>query len=866
MKTQKIRKMKFIAFITIFALFYSSCTNKNAQKSDIVQSLNENWQIQSSKVWNQSGKEISSEQFKTTNSYHINLPSTVLAGLVKNKVYKNIYFSNNLEKIDKKQFKSAWWYRKTFKINKIKPNNELIIRGINYKAEIWLNENLVADTNKLEGVYNQFQLNINKYLQKGKNKIAIKVFPPKKGDLTIGFVDWNPEAPDKNMGIWRGIYLKQSGIVSMKHPFIHATLNNNLDTAEINIRTELINHSKKEQKITIKTSFESKEAKLSFILRPNEKKKLNIDSKDIDFLQVSNPRLWQPNGFGSPELYKIKVQISAQNQVSDQKEIQFGIRKVEKYTTKEAYTGYKINGNKILIRGGGWVDDLLLSDTKEKVEAQVKYTKEMGLNTIRLEGFWGNSEDLYNACDKNGILLMLGWSCQWEWNNLCDRPDGPYMCVHKDDYKTQVGGYVNQVKWLRNHPSIFLWILGSDKIPEPALEKLLSDKLRNLAPNAEILASCKVPNSEVSGATGVKMLGPYAYESPNYWYIDKNYGGAYGFNTETGPGPQVPPLASLKKMLPNENLWPIDSIWNYHCGRHTFKNLNFFMNAYNKRYGKAQNIEEFAYKVQLSNYEAIRGMYEAFAVNKFKATGVITWMLNSAWPEMFWQLYDWYLMPTGAYFGTKAACQKVHAIYNYGDKNIYVTNETLKKYKNLQISIKLIDINSNSLLNDSLNFDLEKNSSQLVYKIPKLKNLSDVYFLQTNIKTKKGEILSHNFYWLSKKEDVLDFKNSQWFKTPFKSFADFSSLNQLKKARVSYEIISSQNGKTKLKLSNTSKVLAFGIELQLINKATNKPILPVYWSDNYISLLPSESREIEVKYEQTVGLNTVIKLNGLNIK
>ena len=289
----------------------------------------------------------------------------------------------------------------------------------------------------------------------------------------------------------------------------------------------------------------------------------------------------------------------------------------------------------------------------------------MNLNTLRLEGFWGKNETLYNAADENGILIMVGWSCQWDWKEYCNRDETQYSCISlPKDIELQTWAFNQQVKWLRNHPSIFVWVLGSDKYPSPETMKKITaylnrtDTTRSRLLSAAGIKITKEENADsIYDAPRVKMLGPYLYEPPKYWYVDTTRGGAYGFNTETGPGPQVPPIESLKKMLPKKDLWPIDSVWNYHCGKNEFGNLDRYLNVFDKRYGKASSVEEFAMKSQMSNYEAMRPMFESFGVNKFNSTGVIQWMFNSAFPEMYWQLFDSYLMPNGAFYGAMKGCQ-----------------------------------------------------------------------------------------------------------------------------------------------------------------------------------------------------------------
>ena len=304
----------------------------------------------------------------------------------------------------------------------------------------------------------------------------------------------------------------------------------------------------------------------------------------------------------------------------------------------------------------------------------------MNLNTIRLEGFWGSSQKLYELADRKGILVMTGFSCQWEWDHYLGKPqtDNTYGAAKSEEDAELLAGYLrDQVVWLRNHPSVLVWLVGSDKLPWPQVERRYRDVLREVDPGRPVLASAKGWNSEVSGPTAVKMLGPYNYVTPNFWFEDRTHGGAWGFNTETGPGPQVPPLASLKKMLPADKLWPINEVWNFHCAEHEYSDLSLFLDAYNHRYGAAHSVEEFAFKSQAASYEAMRPMFEAFGANKPRATGVIQWMLNAAWPKLYWQLYDYYLMPTGAFYGTRKGSQPQTLVYSYADRSVTLVNDTL---------------------------------------------------------------------------------------------------------------------------------------------------------------------------------------------
>lgn len=866
-----------IASITTWLL--SACTHQTNETA-FMNSLNNDWKIQSSAQVNETGSEISTAYFNDNKWFSTSIPTTVLNALIQNEVYQDVYFAKNLESVDKNQFKTSWWYRKEFTAEQDFSNAELILEGINYKANIWLNGKLIADSTIIEGAFKISKLNITEYLTKDINALAIEVFPPEKGDLTIGFVDWNPTPPDNNMGLWRGAYLKLTGKASISDLFITTDVNTEtLQEASVDISATLRNHASEAINIELRGSLGDIHLSQNYNLPAKNEVNIKIGPDQVNELLLKNPKLWWPVNLGEPNLYILNIELFVDGVKSDAQSVRFGIREIDQFTNSEGHKGFKVNGKKVLIRGGGWVDDMLLADSDEKVRAQVEYTKHMNLNTIRLEGFWGNNKTIYDAADENGILLMIGWSCHWEWEEYCGRKQYPnHMSIDTPkDMELQSDAYLDQVKWLRNHPSVFLWVYGSDKLPFPELERMLEDKIAPIDPTRPRLSSCRAhvvgeqdPQiSLVSGPVGVKMRGPYSYVTPNYWYEDKEYGGAYGFNTETGPGAQVPPLESMKKMIPEEDLWPIGDMWNYHNGRHAFGTLDIYQKAFNERYGEAESVEEFTFMSQISNYEAIRAMFEAFAVNKYNATGVIQWMLNSAWPETFWQLYDWYLMPNGAFYGTKKACEPLHLVYNYGDKNIYLVNEYIEAKKGLIAEIKAFTIDGKLVLSEIVKTDIEENSSKMVFDFPELKEISKTYFLHLNLIDANNKQASDNFYWLSTKDDVLDFESTNWHWTPNKSFADMKALKAMPNATV--EVSSNitdddTNYLCNVEITNTSDKIAFFIEFKLADKLSGETILPVFWSENYISLLPGEKKSLQCKVSKENTKDTpVLSYKGLNI-
>ena len=851
-----------------------SCSNEQTEKY-FLKDLNENWLIQNAESVAVSGEKISASDFQPAGWYSAEVPSTVLHTLVENGVYKDIYRDDNLEKIPAAIFKKSWWYRTQFDLNTVPEVLLLHLEGINYKANIWLNGNQIADTGRIKNTFRQFRLNISDFIHEGKNTLAIEVFPPRPGDFSIGFVDWNPEPPDRNMGLFRRVYLEANAGVGLSEPFIVSELNKELTEATLTASVEVTNYHHTDLLGEVILKVNGKKLVKPVTLIAGKKKKVVFSADDFPELKIKDPELWWPHTLGNPHLYHADFEFHESGIGIDKKSIDFGIRTVSSFFTKSGSRGFKINGEKILIRGGGWVDRLLLDDTPESIQSQLEYVKDMNLNTIRLEGFWGKDQTMYNLCDRMGILVMVGWSCQWEWEDYLGKPTseeyGGILTSKEIDMMSRA--WQDQIVWLRNHPSIFTWMGGSDCKPKPELEKKYFEIFSGYDSTRVYLASAKEWTS-LAGPTGVKMRGPYAYEPPVYWFSDTLYGGAFGFNTETGPGAQVPPLESIKKMISPQHLWPIDKIWDYHCGRNEFNTLDRYTRALEARYGKAENVEDYAKKAQVMNYELMRPMLEAFSAYRYKATGVIQWMLNSAWPEMYWQLYDYYLMPNGAYYGAKKASQSRHVIYDYAHNSLYAVNDKLEAINNCRVKIQVFDNRSVLKFEKELPVDLPANASSEIFSLPEFNRSAPLYFLDVRLYDSNGKELDNNFYWLSAKKDILDYQAEVpgwYYHTPSKQYADLTALNRLPEVRVTSDLkLRNGNDLTifEVTLKNESNTIAFFLNPAIRDKKTGQTILPVLWSDNYVSLLPGETRTLTAKIGNSnlKDKNPELVVKGYNLK
>jgi exo-1,4-beta-D-glucosaminidase len=370
------------------------------------------------------------------------------------------------------------------------------------------------------------------------------------------------------------------------------------------------------------------------------------------------------------------------------------------------------------------------------------------------------------------------------------------------------------------------------------------------------------------------MTGPYDYEPPNYWLSDKKAGGAFGFNTETSPGPVIPTLPDLKRFIPAAHLWPVDDYWNYHAGLERFTTIDKFVNGLQQRYGKPAGLDDFLRKSQAMNYEAQRAMFEAYGRNKYESTGVIQWMLNNAWPSIIWNLYDYYLVPSGAYFGTKKACEPLHVQYSYDDNSVAVVNGYDHAFPGSRVKATIYDINAKVRASQDITLDIPPNSSVRALPLQPVEGISPTYFLQLELHDASGQLVSDNFYWLSTKPDVLNWaKKLDTVYTPQSAYADLSGLNNLPPVKLALRSSISQEGKESVVnvfVGNPSSSLAFMVHLRVAQTrgAEAEDVAPIFWDDNYFSLLPGEKREIGARFEsaKAQGGDLTLTVDGWNVE
>ncbi len=841
-------------------MFILSCTRQTDTEEKLF--LKENWAIQSSSEIGEDGEAISSTAYETEEWYPTTVPATILAVLVENGVYPDPYYGTNIESIpgyftgrrrempEDSPFAVPWWYRTEFKLpaDYKGKNIWLNFHSINYQANVWLNGNLIADTTTIEGAYKLFDLDITEHAVPGENNcLALEIFPPEGMDLTITWVDWNPTPPDRGLGIWYDVFIQSTGPVAIKHPHVITDLDlPSTDIADLTISAELVNTEDNQVTGLLKGQIEETEFSQEVTLDPGETRLISFAPDQYPQLKFSNPRLWWPHTVGTPNLYDLKLTFETGDKISDLKEVRFGIREITSYmnTFDDKRTRvFQVNGENIVIRGGGYVQDMMLRPDKKRAETDIQYAKHMNLNALRMEAPRG-SDYVFDLCDEEGIMLMVGWCCccSWErWRNWT-----PHIADIAE------ASWKDQIIHLRNHPSVFDWLYGSDNPPPGDIEKRYINVLDKYDGTRPYQSSATQDSSDIAGYTGLWM-GPwpvvYSYRPPSYWY------GKLEFNTEAAPaGEQIPPLESLQKMMPEEDLWPISKSWEIRLHDRFYPDAR---EALFSRYGEPAGVEEYCMKSQVLQLEAVKAMFEAYARNKYRSSGIIYWMYNSAWPSLYWQLYDYYFAPNGAFYGTKTACEQLHIQYSYDDSSICVINGNYQDFNDLTTSATIYDLNMEEKYSDEVSIDVSADESKKVMDIDWPDNLGNVYFLKLELKDASGELISSNFYWLSAKGDEN---------------ADFTELNKLPEVILNVTATSvEKDGNTcslDVTVENPSSSLAFFVNPKIIKSDSKDLVLPVFWEDNYFSLLPGEKRTIKVHFnaEDLDEENPLLQVQGWNIK
>lgn len=420
---------------------------------------------------------------------------------------------------------------------------------------------------------------------------------------------------------------------------------------------------------------------------------------------------------------------------------------------------------------------------------------------------------------------------------------GRYGCIYTPELMDLAVAYFHdQVIRLHNHVSIYAWLTGSDGMAVPELDARYHE-IFDRYEYRPYVCSAKNLFSTTSGWSGTKMDGPYEYVGPEYWYLDTKEGGAFGFNTETCVGASFPQKESIEKMILAESLWPLGPVWDYHCTASStaMNNTKMMEKVASAYYGDFTDLDDFLMKAYAVDYNGTRAMFEAFRANVPNTTGIVQWMLNSAWPSLYWQLYDWYGVPTAGYYGTKKACEPLQLIFNYKDRKVYVVNETLDP-SDYKATAKVFDADSKlvATLEDEGNVAVREPFA--VFDLRKFDGKPHFVALTLEI----GETVVDNFYCIAAKDNVYDWGDSNWYILPISEYSDLRFAFAAAPREIETKVEGTEDG-VRVTVTNRSDVISYMNILKLKDE-NGELIIPAFWSDNFFPLLPEQSKTVECRF------------------
>lgn len=829
-----------------------------AQTSPLV--LSAGWQLQDVAKVPQPGAEVASTHFKPHHWYTATVPGTVLTTLVNNHVYPEpLYGENNRpEKISESLARTSYWYRTVVEVPAAYTGKHIWLNfdGINYSSTIWVNGTQVGAT---RGAFIRGKFDISNVVKPGEKAVlAVLVAPqPHPGDphehtiragmglnggitaldgptflSTIGW-DWIPAIRDRDTGIWQKVFLSATGPVLVEDPLVTTDLPlPRIDSSDITVQATLDNVTDQPQKGILKGVIENISFQQAVEIPAHHTQKVLFDPQTTPALHVEHPRLWWPNGYGAQDLYKLHLSFMQNKQPSDGQDVTFGVRKITYSVPDSENLTISVNGARVFIRGGNWgLDEALKRIPRERLDAEIHMHQLANLNLIRNWVGQSTSEDFYELCDKYGILL---WD-EFFQPNPSDGPD-------PTDLDTYMANVRDKILHFRNHPAIAVWCARNEGFPP----KEIDDRLRVLM--AELEPTRRYQPSSTSGA-GVRSHGPYYWRTPREYYtITDDF-----FKTETG-SMSVPTLESIHGMMPKKDWETITDDWAEHDFTKGAQRGDAYPGILAGRYGKIANLADFVRKAQLADYESFRAMYEGRNAQLFHpATAVITWMSHPAQPSFVWQLYHYDFEPNSALFAVRSAGELVHIQFNEANGNLQVINNLPDPVNNATAHLAIYNLDGSMAYQHDYTVTAPPATATSLGAVPFPPNVSAVHFLKLDLHDAAGKLISSNFYWraLPAHQD------------------DLTALNQLPTVALRSQVERKDaNGKCLLTvtLTNPTANIAVMAHVQLRRKHSGQRVLPVFYTNNYISLVPNESKTftVEADLKDLGNEDALLVLDGWN--
>ena len=854
------------------------------------------------------GAELSASGYHRGEWYKATVPGTVLTTLVDRGVYPDPAYGLNNMAIPESLARQDYWYRTEFDMpSGAGVERFLVFKGINYAAEVWVNGSRVGD---VRGAFIRGQFNVSKLLHAGRNAIAVKIIRPPHpgipheesiaagpgmngGNLTIDgptFVaaegwDWIPGVRDRNMGIWQPVEMQTSDVVRIGDAQVVTDLPlPRTDSAAVTIRVPVTNLGSRPVTSQITAGFEGVSVSRNVQLAPGNTT-VEFSPSTYPALNVRAPRLWWPNGYGKQNLYTLRVSAALDGRTSDDRSLRFGmreigyglslfdragtLRRVEVSPTdskerlvnprheaiKETPEGWVesltpegevspavrpiektmalphltifVNGVKIAARGGNWgMDDFMKRVSRDRLEPYFKLHKNANVNIIR-NWVGQNTEDVfYDLADEYGMLITNDFFMSTQ--NFQVEPEDPQLFLA--NARDVISRY-------RNHPSVLLWFGRNEGVPPPLLNEGMDALVHELDGTRLYMPS--------SNMVGLQGSGPYNYRPAVGYFTNL----ASGFSVETG-SPSLNTLEALQAMMPKSELWPISETLAYHDWHFGGNgDVKTFMEAMDVQLGKPTSLEDFERKAQLMNVADYKAIFEGMSAHLWtKNSGRMLWMTHPAWPSNHWQMYSHDYDTPGAYYGTKSALEPLHAQMNLPDYSLSVVNTTLDARAGMHLTAKVITTDGRVLLEEKRDVDAAANATTTlpVLNLQPLLESEKLVFIALVLTDSNGKEVSRNFYWQGADD------------------ASYRKLTTLRRQAIAMEVKSVAGSSIDVTVTNSGTQPVLGLKMTVLDDRGAR-VLPAYYDDNYLNLLPGETRTLSISCADAPNKPSVIAVRGWNV-
>ena len=831
------------------------------------------WKLRRASLVQADGAALSGPSYDDGAWMPATVPGTVLASFVNAGAIADPAFADNQFLASDSYFRSPFWYRDTFDAHIDSERQFLHFDGINWKADVYLNG---VSLGRIEGAFREGEFDVTGILKEGRNDLAVLIHEnihygavkeqtayssDQNGGIvgadnptmhaTVGW-DWIPTVRGRDIGIWDDVYIAYKGAVSIKDPFVRTVLPlPDTTSAEVYAEVTLVNNSARSVEGSLRGAFGGASFELAQTLAPGESRTVKVPAMHLD-----HPKLWWPKGYGEQNLYDVCFSFVTDGNVSDEVSFKSGVRQmdfsVDSYVPTPGLQrgGFEssgeperlslyVNGRRFIGFGGNWgFPEMLLNYRGREYDIAVAYHADMNFTIIRnWVGMTGDKE-FYEACDRHGVMV---WQDFW-LANPWDGPDPYYPGLFEEVAE-------EYVKRIRNQPALAIYVGRNEGDPPAEIDAFLAETVAREHPGMHY-----IPHSAAGVVSGG---GPYRALPP------KDYFSLWGhdtFHSERGM-PNVMNYEDMVRAFGVENIEPVNTmqhpnpVYGLHDytlgvmpGASSAQSADSFNGIIAKAFGEPADAKEFADLAQWVNYDGYRAIFEARSEQR---RGMILWMSHPAWPSMVWQTYDYYFEPTGAYFGSKKACEPLHILWNPLHDDIEVVNYHAGSRPGLKASASLVNLDGSVVWNREAALDIREDETVVCFPLEFPAELTEVYFIKLLLTDAAGAVLSENFYWRGREEGNLKV---------LRTVAEASPKCKVKRTSTDTEHC------FEVTVRNDGPAPALMLHLKAMDSGTGDLVLPVLYSDNYFFLMPGESRTVTVRVrkEDCAG-RPYIALSGFNV-